>query len=128
MSKRSPSFIKNKWVGAASQITRRTFRETTFDDPNGLGTIRESPQRRNGNATPPEWREFSREMIDVLREIQGQTDGIQPLFHSTVNLILTVSKEKLFRQASFFYVKNCWRRLPLSTVSLSEAGQTRHSR
>ena len=25
------------------------------------------------NATPPEWREFSREMIDVLREIQGQT-------------------------------------------------------
>ena len=70
MSKRSPSFIKNKWVGAASQITRRTMRDPTTQD-DSVSAASEMG-RRIGNVTPPEWREFSPDMIDVLREIQGQ--------------------------------------------------------
>ena len=69
MSKRSPSFIKNKWVGAASQITRRTMCDPAQDDP---ATTASEGGRRNGHVTPPEWREFSPDMINVLREIQVQ--------------------------------------------------------
>ena len=110
MSKRSPSFIKNKWVGAASQITRRTIRETTSDEPIGLGslgTIRRGAaataasdgSRRNGTADPPEWREFSREMIDVLREIQGQTTSNRSL--------LVILRLSIFQLDLFYGKFNC---------------------
>ena len=71
MSKRSPSFIKNKWVGAASQITRRTMRDPMTQDDNAPAASERG--HRIGNVTPPEWREFSPEMINVLREIQVLT-------------------------------------------------------
>ena len=80
MSRRSGSFIKNKWVGAASQIARRTMRETAASDfPMDSLASRWSSggggdDARRRNAAPPEWREFTPEMIDLLRQIQGRTD------------------------------------------------------
>ena len=81
MARRSGSFIKNKWVGAASQIARRT---TSSDVPmdslagrwNGGGG---GDDTRRRNVAPREWREFTPEMIDLLRQIQGRTtDGRRP--------------------------------------------------